>query len=111
MSPESGNRFRDKDMRKNQPKAHGANLKDRDALWPSNAALGTSNVQRIASLDDIAAGLDALCLIDPRLEKVRGMAGEVPLRLSEPGFRSLASIIVSQQVSRASADAIFGRLT
>ena len=68
-------------------------------------------MQRIASLDDIAAGLDALCLIDPRLEKVRGMAGEVPLRLSEPGFGSLASIIVSQQVSRASADAIFGRLT
>ncbi|MDX8478974.1 DNA-3-methyladenine glycosylase [Mesorhizobium sp. VK24D] len=68
-------------------------------------------MQRIASLDDIAAGLDALCVIDPRLEKVRGMAGEVPLRLSEPGFGSLASIIVSQQVSRASADAIFARLT
>ncbi|TIT79026.1 MAG: DNA-3-methyladenine glycosylase 2 family protein, partial [Mesorhizobium sp.] len=68
-------------------------------------------MQRIATLDDIAAGLDALCLIDPRLEQVRGMAGEVPLRLSEPGFGSLASIIVSQQVSRASADAIFGRLT
>ncbi|TIR85529.1 MAG: DNA-3-methyladenine glycosylase 2 family protein, partial [Mesorhizobium sp.] len=46
-------------------------------------------MQRIASLDDIAAGLDALCLLDPRLEKVRGMAGEVPLRLSEPGFGSL----------------------
>jgi DNA-3-methyladenine glycosylase II len=70
-----------------------------------------ANMQRIANLDDVARGLDALCLIDPRLEKVRGMAGEVPLRLSEPGFRSLASIIVSQQVSRASADAIFGRLT
>ncbi|RWI28164.1 DNA-3-methyladenine glycosylase [Mesorhizobium sp.] len=68
-------------------------------------------MQRIATLDDISQGLDALCLLDPRLEKVRGMAGEVPLRLSEPGFRSLASIIVSQQVSRASADAIFGRLT
>ena len=68
-------------------------------------------MQRIASLDDIAQGLDALCQIDPRLQKVRGVAGEVPLRLSEPGFRSLASIIVSQQVSRASADAIFGRLT
>lgn len=67
-------------------------------------------MQRIASLDDIAAGLDALCRIDPRLEAVRRMAGEVPLRLSQPGFRSLASIIVSQQVSRASADAIFGRL-
>jgi DNA-3-methyladenine glycosylase II len=68
-------------------------------------------MQRIATLDDISQGLDALCLLDPRLEKVRGMAGQVPLRLSEPGFRSLASIIVSQQVSRASADAIFGRLT
>ncbi|RUY67272.1 DNA-3-methyladenine glycosylase 2 family protein, partial [Mesorhizobium sp. M7A.F.Ca.CA.001.05.1.1] len=67
-------------------------------------------MQRIATSDDIARGLDALCVIDPRLEKVRGMAGEVPLRLSEPGFRSLASIVVSQQVSRASADAIFGRL-
>ena len=68
-------------------------------------------MQRIATLDDISQGLDALCLLDPRLAKVRGMAGEVPLRLSEPGFGSLASIVVSQQVSRASADAIFGRLT
>lgn len=68
-------------------------------------------MQRIATLDDIAQGLDALCRLDPRLEKVRGVAGDVPLRLSEPGFRSLASIVVSQQVSRASADAIFGRLT
>lgn len=68
-------------------------------------------MRRIATLDDISRGLDALGVLDPRLEKVRGMAGDVPLRLSEPGFRSLASIIVSQQVSRASADAIFGRLT
>lgn len=67
-------------------------------------------MQRITSLDDIATGLDALCRIDPRLEPVRAFAGEVPLRLSEPGFANLASIIVSQQVSRASADAIFGRL-
>jgi DNA-3-methyladenine glycosylase II len=68
-------------------------------------------MQRIATLDDVARGLDALIALDPRLEAVRVAAGEVPLRLSEPGFRSLASIIVSQQVSRASADAIFGRLT
>ena len=67
-------------------------------------------MQRITSLNDIAAGLDALCDIDPRLETVRAFARDVPLRLSEPGFASLASIIVSQQVSRASADAIFGRL-
>lgn len=66
---------------------------------------------RIASIDHIASGLDALCAADPRLGAVRLFAGEVPLRLSGPGFRSLASIIVSQQVSKASADAIFGRLT
>lgn len=67
-------------------------------------------MRRIASLDDISAALDALCLLDPRLEAVRAAAGEVPLRRTEPGFASLVSIIVSQQVSRASADAIFGRL-
>lgn len=68
-------------------------------------------MRRIRSIDDISDGLDELCLIDPRLVDVRAAAGEVPLRLTEPGFESLASIIVSQQVSRASADAIFGRLT
>lgn len=68
-------------------------------------------MQRIATLDDVSRGLDALCRIDPRLENVRAHAGDVPLRLSEPGFCSLASIMVSQQVSRASADAIFARLT
>lgn len=68
-------------------------------------------MQRIVTPEHVTQGLDALCAIDRRLEAVRGRAGEVPLRLSEPGFRSLASIIVSQQVSRASADAIFGRLT
>lgn len=67
-------------------------------------------MQRIASLDDISAGLDALCGVDPRLRIVRDMAGEVPLRLSSPGFASLVSIIIAQQVSRASADAIYGRL-
>lgn len=67
--------------------------------------------QRISTVEDIAAALDALCIVDPRLEKVRDLAGDVPLRRTEPGFASLVSIVVSQQVSRASADAIFGRLT
>jgi len=61
--------------------------------------------------DDISEGLAALASIDPRLEAVIERAGEVPLRLSEPGFGSLVSIIISQQVSRASADAILGRFT
>ncbi len=67
-------------------------------------------MRRITSQRDISDGLDALCAMDPRLTGVRKVAGEVPLRLSEPGFQSLVSIVVSQQVSRASADAIFGRL-
>lgn len=68
-----------------------------------------ATTRRIASLGDISAGLDELCRIDPRLAVIRGLAGEVPLRRSAPGFASLASIIVSQQVSTASAKAIFGR--
>jgi len=71
----------------------------------------TSTVMlKIATPADIEAGLDALVAADPRLAAVRAVAGEVPLRRSPPGFASLASIVVSQQVSRASADAIFGRL-
>lgn len=68
-------------------------------------------MRRIASLDDIAEGLDALVGIDPRLAIVRARAGEIPLRRSAPGFASLASIITGQQVSTASAAAIFGRFT
>lgn len=67
-------------------------------------------MRRIATLDDIAEGLDALGRLDPRLVAVREAAGDVPLRLTEPGFASLVSVVVSQQVSRASADAIMGRL-
>ena len=67
-------------------------------------------MRRITSLSDISDGLDELCSMDHRLPRVRAIAGDVPLRLSEPGFASLVSIIVSQQVSRASADAIFARL-
>lgn len=66
--------------------------------------------RRIDTMDDVADGLAALRAIDPRLKPVIAGAGDVPLRRSAPGFASLASIIVSQQVSRASADAIFGRL-
>lgn len=68
-------------------------------------------MRRISTIEDVSDGLAALCALDPRLEPVRLRAGDVPLRLSEPGFHSLISIVISQQVSRASADAIFGRLT
>lgn len=67
-------------------------------------------VKIIRNADDIEEGLAALLQIDPRLESVAAIAGPLPLRLSEPGFAGLAHIIVSQVVSRASADAIWRRM-
>ena len=67
-------------------------------------------VNIIRNADDIEEGLAALLKIDPRLESVAAIAGPLPLRLSEPGFSGLAHIIVSQVVSRASADAIWRRM-
>ncbi len=42
---------------------------------------------------------------------MRALAGDIPLRRSASNFASLASIIVSQQVSTSSAKAIHARLT
>lgn len=67
-------------------------------------------VTRIHTSDDVDAGLAALVRQDPRLETVAAVAGPVPLRLRPPGFAGLAEIVVSQQVSKASAAAIWGRL-
>ena len=64
----------------------------------------------IQSTEDIDEGVAALRLIDPRLEPVIERAGVIPLRLNEAGFAGLAHIIVSQMVSRASADAIWRRM-
>jgi DNA-3-methyladenine glycosylase II len=67
-------------------------------------------MRRIASHDDIAEGIKALARLDPRLRAVAAVAGPVPLRLIEPGFASLTGIVLGQQVSRASADAMAARL-
>jgi DNA-3-methyladenine glycosylase II len=59
----------------------------------------------------LAIGVAALAAQDA--ETIRHMlevGGPTPLRRREPGFEGLAAIIVSQQVSTASANAIFGRL-
>jgi DNA-3-methyladenine glycosylase II len=53
----------------------------------------------------------ALRAKDPDLvDMLLSVGGPPPLRRREPGFAGLAGIIVSQQVSVASARAIFGRL-
>lgn len=60
--------------------------------------------------EDVAEGVQALAVMDPRLLPVIEKAGVIPLRRVPPGFASMVSIVVSQQISRASADAIMGRL-
>lgn len=67
-------------------------------------------MRRIETHDDIAEGIEALTRLDPRLGIVAARAGAVPLRLVSPGFASLAGIVIGQQVSRASADAMSARL-
>jgi DNA-3-methyladenine glycosylase II len=64
----------------------------------------------IRDADDIAEGLEALLAIDSRLRPIAAQSGILPLRLAAPGFAGLAHIIVSQSVSRASAEAIWGRI-
>jgi DNA-3-methyladenine glycosylase II len=66
--------------------------------------------RRIDTEADIEAGLSALLAVDPRLEPVAARAGRLPLRRRPGGFAGLASIVVSQQVSTASANAIWGRV-
>jgi DNA-3-methyladenine glycosylase II len=65
---------------------------------------------RIDTEADIAAGLAHLLAADPRLVTVAAEAGPLPLRRRPGGFSGLASIMVSQQLSTASASAIWGRL-
>jgi DNA-3-methyladenine glycosylase II len=60
--------------------------------------------------DDIAAGIGGLIASDPRLVAVLAVTGPPMLRRRPGGFAGLASIIVSQQLSTASATAIWTRL-
>ena len=60
--------------------------------------------------DDIEAGIAALIANDPRLADVLAVAGRPMLRRRPGGFAGLAAIVVSQQLSTASATAIWTRL-
>jgi DNA-3-methyladenine glycosylase II len=59
---------------------------------------------------NIKAAVEALLVRDPRLKAVLAVAGEVPIRRREGGLEGLVRIIMGQQLSTASADAIWGRL-
>lgn len=64
----------------------------------------------IRSEADIADAIGRLLTIEPAFALVVEAAGPVPLRRLPTGYEGLAGIVVSQLVSRAAADAIWGRL-
>jgi len=59
---------------------------------------------------DLDGALAALGKADPRFAALVAEAGRPPLRRRADGFAGLAAIIVAQQLSTASANAIWGRL-
>src|SRR6202030_2098220 len=65
---------------------------------------------RIHTEADLDRGIDALVAADPRFAALIVKAGRPPLRRRPGGFAGLASTVVSQQLSTASAGAIWGRL-
>jgi DNA-3-methyladenine glycosylase II len=58
----------------------------------------------------VAEGAAWLAGAEPRFAYALDLTGELPLRLRKDGFAALLDAIVSQQVSVAAADAIWGRL-
>ncbi|RYC30834.1 DNA-3-methyladenine glycosylase 2 family protein [Lichenibacterium minor] len=74
----------------------------------------TQDPRAAAAIDgegDLDRALAALAERDPGLvAHLVAVGGRPPLRRRAPGFEGLAALVVSQQVSTASAAAIFGRL-
>jgi DNA-3-methyladenine glycosylase II len=59
---------------------------------------------------DLAEGADWLIRAEPRFAEVLALTGPLPLRRRADGFAAILDMIVSQQVSTASASAILARL-
>ncbi|MFX0545351.1 DNA-3-methyladenine glycosylase family protein [Roseovarius sp. S1116L3] len=74
--------------------------------------MGTRLVSlRIIETDaDVAADADALCAMCPCMAEAYAQTGTLPLRRRPDGFAELLSAIISQQVSVASANAIWTRM-
>lgn len=68
-------------------------------------------VTRLITCDeDVAEGAAWLAQTEPRFATALAQTGPLPLRLAPDGFAALFNKIVSQQVSVASARAIWGRV-
>lgn len=67
-------------------------------------------IRIIQTEDCVREGAEWLALRDPRFAHALDLTGPLPLRRRADGFSALLSSIVSQQVSVASANAIWARL-
>ena len=65
---------------------------------------------RIETEADLEAGIARIIELDPRLKDVFAVAGRPSVRKRAGGFHGLARIVVSQQLSVASASAIWKRV-
>ncbi|WKA28030.1 DNA-3-methyladenine glycosylase family protein [Bradyrhizobium roseum] len=65
----------------------------------------------LSSQSDLDDAIHALVKQDTRLKPIFERTGMPALRQREPGFAGLAAIVTGQQLSTASASAIWGRLT
>src|SRR6516164_1307774 len=81
-----------------------------DRLRSTNQIVTMAMHAHIHTDTDLDAALAALSLADPRFGALMASAGRPPLRRRPDGFAGLAAIIVAQQLSTASAGAIWGRL-
>ena len=68
-----------------------------------------ANIARIRNQHNLQQGIDVFVDHFPEFQPMVTALPEVPLRARAPGFQGLAEIITAQQVSKASAAAIFDR--
>jgi DNA-3-methyladenine glycosylase II len=78
---------------------------------PAHDDRKTAMTVHLDSQADLEDAIQALVKRDPRLKPILDRAGMPALRRREPGFVGLAHIICGQQLSTASASAIWDRLS
>ena len=64
----------------------------------------------ITCVDDISEGIAFISSVEPRFAQAAEICGNPPLRRRHEGYTALLDMIVSQQLSVASAAAIWGRM-
>jgi DNA-3-methyladenine glycosylase II len=70
----------------------------------------TPRAEKLDSPATLTRHLDALLRLDPQLRPIADRAGPIDLRVAPAGFAGLARIVTGQQLSVASAEAIWGRI-